>query len=88
MNMTDFDHQAFNERLKKAREHRGLSQTEAGQQIGVSQTAWRGYEKGLYMISLDKLAYWAKLNKIRIDWLIYGRCYSRKKEENKDEQLS
>ena len=59
----------LNERLKKAREEKGLSQIEMASKIGVSQAAYCYYEQGLRIPSLGVAKILCNVLNVSLDWL-------------------
>lgn len=68
------------ERLKQAREEKGLSQIEMASKIGVSQAAYCYYEQGLRTPSSQMLIRIADLLDVSLDWLV-GRSDKEKSED-------
>ena len=60
----------LNERLKQAREEKGISQVEAARAIGVSQAAYCYYEQGLRDPSLENIKRLSRLYNVSLDWLV------------------
>lgn len=57
------------ERLKQAREAKGLSQIEMASKIGVSQAAYCYYEQGLRIPSLGVAKTICGVLNVSLDWL-------------------
>lgn len=57
------------ERLKQAREAKGLSQIEMASRIGVSQAAYCYYEQGLRIPSLGVAKTICNVLNVSLDWL-------------------
>jgi transcriptional regulator with XRE-family HTH domain len=60
------------DRLRKAREHAGLSQTELGAEIGVSLSSVSRYEVGQFLPPRPVLLSWALCTGIDLGWLVSG----------------
>ncbi|MGH3276390.1 MAG: helix-turn-helix domain-containing protein [Streptosporangiaceae bacterium] len=60
------------DRLKKAREHAGLSQTELGREIGISLASAMRYETGKVTPSQPVLLSWALCTGVDLGWLGQG----------------
>lgn len=60
---------SLGELLRKAREGRGLSQTELANQLGVSKQHLSAVEKGISMISLSKAAEMARALNLSVESL-------------------
>jgi transcriptional regulator with XRE-family HTH domain len=60
------------DRLKKAREHAGLSQTELGREIGVSLASVMRYETGKTVPPRGMLIAWAFSTGVDLSWLLGG----------------
>lgn len=70
----------LNERLKQAREAKGLSQSECARRTGASQAAYSYYEQGLRTPSSQMLIRIADLLDVSLDWLV-GRSDKEKTED-------
>jgi transcriptional regulator with XRE-family HTH domain len=57
------------DRLRKAREHRGLDQTELADLMGVSQRSIRNYEAGRTTPRRPQLIAWAFATGVSLEWL-------------------
>lgn len=57
------------ERLKQAREAKGLSQSECARRTGASQAAYSYYEQGLRIPSSTMLIRIADMLDVSLDWL-------------------
>lgn len=60
------------DRLKKAREHAGLSQTELGREIGISLATAMRYETGKVVPPRGMVIAWALCTGIDLEWLLGG----------------
>ena len=58
------------DRLKKIREHAGISQAELAEAIGVTQGAISQYETGRWMPTVDKLKAMAQKLGVTVDELL------------------
>lgn len=63
----------FSERLKKARERRGLNQTQLGEMLGVSAQSVQQWESGGTMPRHKRIDALAKQLGVRAQWLIFGQ---------------
>lgn len=62
----------FSDRLKKARERRGLNQTELGDLLGVSAQTVQQWESGRTMPRHKRIDTLANTLQVRAQWLIFG----------------
>jgi transcriptional regulator with XRE-family HTH domain len=63
-----FDYQ----RVRKLRIHLGLSENKFAQSIGVSQTSYNRYEKGIGKLDQDAICEILRNYKIDSNWLFFG----------------
>lgn len=63
---------AFGKRLASARERAGLSQTELGEKLGLSQRAIAHWERGTTALRPDQLDTLAKALTVSVDELVSG----------------
>jgi transcriptional regulator with XRE-family HTH domain len=63
---------ALGDRLKKIRISAGLSQKEAGQNVGVSDATVSNWEKGIFEPPLSYLEYLAENFNCDLNWLLTG----------------
>lgn len=61
---------SLGDRLRKAREHAGLSQTRLGAEIGVSLASVMRYETGKNIPRRPVLLLWALATGIDLNWLL------------------
>ena len=59
----------IHERLKDLREDHDLTQTQAGKIIGISQSDYGKYERGVMMMGVDKYIKFAKYYNVSLDYL-------------------
>ena len=57
-------------RIQNAREHRGLSQKEAANRVGVQKSTWSLYESDSRRPSVDTLAVIARELEVSTDYLV------------------
>lgn len=56
-------------KLKEARQAAGITQEQIGRELGILQTAYSRFERGVYQFSYDQLFYIAKRFDISLDYL-------------------
>jgi len=71
---------SIEDRIKQAREKKGISQEELGSLIGVSSRTIVNYEKNANKISIEKLKKISKECEVSVQWLVNGIEF--KNEEN------
>lgn len=59
----------FGNRLRQARENAGLSQTEVACAMYTDQSLISRYENGSVMLKIDRVAEFAQMYGVSIDWL-------------------
>ncbi len=59
----------FGRRLKQARKKAGLTMTQAGEKVYISQSVVSRYEKGESIPTIDRVLALANLYGVSIDWL-------------------
>ena len=64
-------------RLKEIREDRDLKQDEVAKALGIKQQQYSEYERGIVLISIEKLNKLADFDDTSIDYLV-GRTDERK----------
>ena len=62
--------QNYGERIKEARKAKGLTQTEAANQLGVIQQAWQRLESGKLDPRMSTIYNVCKILDISADWLL------------------
>ena len=65
------------ERLKEIREDKDLKQVDVAQALGIKQQQYSEYERGMVLISIEKLNVLADFYHTSVDYLI-GRTDERK----------
>jgi transcriptional regulator with XRE-family HTH domain len=60
------------DRLRKAREHAGLTQAELADRLGIGRTTVANYENGTTLPKRPVLLSWALATGIRLAWLMHG----------------
>lgn len=58
------------DRIKLLRKQQGLTQTELGKMIGISQTAVISYEKGVNVPPVDRLSKMADIFDVSVDYML------------------
>lgn len=58
------------ERLKQARKSQGITQEEAGKAIGVLQTAYSRFERGIFQLNYEQLITLCRLFDCSADYLL------------------
>ncbi len=71
----------FAERVKVLRKKLGLNQTELAEQLGISQTAYSKYERGLSEPTLETLLKLTEIGQVTLDWFLRGKEDSITKED-------
>ena len=58
------------ERLKEARKAKGITQEEAGKALGILQTAYSRFERGVFQLNYEQLIILCRLFDCSADYLL------------------
>ena len=58
------------ERLKQARKEKGITQEEAGKALGILQTAYSRFERGVFQLNYDQIIILCRLFDCSADYLL------------------
>jgi len=67
-----FNRNAVGERLRAAREARGLKQLEVATQVGTRSGDVSGWERGKFLPNAASLAYLSLTLGVSTDWILFG----------------